>query len=340
MNQFSRGEFLRRASISIGALALSALTGCSSPEEASPVVSATSTVEPSKTVPSNKPGFTPQPEQETAVPANYPDLVAVRNGEPEDMIRRAIAALGGMEKFVPSGSTVVIKPNICVAYHTYEYAATTNPWVVGALVSLCFEAGAVKVKVMDNPFGGTAEEAYKRSSIGDVVQAVGGEMVQMVRRKFISTEIPGATSLKSTEIYEDILNSDVLIDVPVAKNHGLAQLTLGMKNLMGVIRDRGALHANIGPNLADLAGFLRPDLTVIDGVRVMLENGPTGGSLDYVKQMNTVIASQDIVAADSYAAKTLFGKDPFSLAYIQAGADAGLGTGDLESVKIEEISIS
>jgi len=162
----------------------------------------------------------------------------------------------------------------------------------------------------------------------------------MVHRKFTSTEIPAATSLKSTEIYEDILNADVLIDVPVAKNHGLAQLTLGMKNLMGVIRDRGALHASIGPNLADLAGFLRPALTFIDGVRVMLENGPTGGSLDYVKQMNTVIASQDIVAADSYAAKYLFGKDPLSLAYIQAGTAAGLGISDLNSINIEEISFT
>lgn len=339
MNNISRREFLKKASFSIGALALGALAGCSTPDEPEQVLPATSTKQPSQTNAVKTPEQTQVPQEETPIPGNTPDLVAVRNGEPEDMVRRAIAALGGMEKFVPAGSTVIIKPNICVAYHTYEYAATTNPWVVGALVSLCIEAGAASVKVMDNPFGGTAEEAYKVSSIGEIVQAAGGEMVQMVRRKFIRTDIPNAASLSSTEIYEDILNTDVLIDVPVAKNHGLAQLTLGMKNLMGTIRDRGALHANIGQNLADLAGFLRPDLTLIDGVRVMMENGPTGGSLDYVRQMNTVIASRDIVAADSYAAKYLFDKDPFSLSYIQAGAAAGLGTGDLNSLNIEEISI-
>ena len=336
MNNISRREFLKKASFSIGALALGALAGCSTPDEPEQVLPATSTKQPSQTNAVKTPEQTQVPQEETPIPGNTPDLVAVRNGEPEDMVRRAIAALGGMEKFVPAGSTVIIKPNICVAYHTYEYAATTNPWVVGALVSLCIEAGAASVKVMDNPFGGTAEEAYKVSSIGEIVQAAGGEMV---RRKFIRTDIPNAASLSSTEIYEDILNTDVLIDVPVAKNHGLAQLTLGMKNLMGTIRDRGALHANIGQNLADLAGFLRPDLTLIDGVRVMMENGPTGGSLDYVRQMNTVIASRDIVAADSYAAKYLFDKDPFSLSYIQAGAAAGLGTGDLNSLNIEEISI-
>jgi uncharacterized protein (DUF362 family) len=340
MNNISRREFLKKASLGFGALALGAMTGCTTPEEPAPALTATSTIQPVQAIAGDTPVHTDVPSGETPVSAAIPDLVAVRNGEPEDMVRRAIAALGGMEKFVSAGSTVVIKPNICVAYHTYEYAATTNPWVVGALVSLCFEAGAGSVKVMDNPFGGTAEEAYKKSSIGDIVHAAGGEMVQMVRRKFIQTYIPNASSLKTTEIYEDVMTADVLIDVPVAKNHGLAQLTLGMKNLMGAIRDRGALHANIGQNLADLAGFLRPDLTLIDGVRVMMENGPTGGSLDYVKQMNTVIASRDIVAADSYAAKYLFAKDPFSLAYIQAGTAAGLGIGDLSSLNIEEISIS
>jgi len=340
MKYFSRREFLKKASFGVGALALSSLTGCGTSEEIASFPPPASTKQATQTIASNNPAQTEFPANETPVSVNASDLVAVRNGEPEDMVRRAIAALGGIEKFVPAGSTVIIKPNICVAYHTYEYAATTNPWVVGALVSLCFEAGAASVKVMDNPFGGTAEEAYKISSIGDVVNAAGGEMVQMVRRKFVQTNIPGAASLTSTDIYEDILNADVLIDVPVAKNHGLAQLTLGMKNLMGTIRDRGTLHANIGQNLADLAGFLRPDLTLIDGVRVMMENGPTGGSLDYVKQMNTVIASKDIVAADSYAAKYLFNKDPFSLSYIQAGTTTGLGIGDLNLLKIEEISIS
>jgi len=95
------------------------------------------------------------------------------------MVRRALASLGGMDKFVPKGANVVVKPNICVAYHTYEYAATTNPWVVGALVKMCFEAGASSVKVMDFPFGGSAQEAYVKSGIKEQVEAAGGEMVSM-----------------------------------------------------------------------------------------------------------------------------------------------------------------
>ena len=254
------------------------------------------------------------------------------------MVRQAIAALGGMERFVPRDANVIVKPNICVAYHTYEYAATTNPWVVGALVKMCLEAGARSVRVMDNPFGGTAEEAYEISGIAEQVKAAGGEMVIMSRMKFTPTHIPNAQTLKQTAIYDDILKADVVIDVPIAKDHSLARLTLGMKNLMGTIQNRGAIHSRMGENLADLAGFIRPKLTVVDAVRMLMANGPTGGNLNDVKQMNTIIASPDIVAADSYAA-TLFGLKPEDLSYITAGTAAGLGRSDLQNLHIEEINV-
>jgi uncharacterized protein (DUF362 family) len=254
------------------------------------------------------------------------------------MVRRAIAALGGMERFVPRDANVIIKPNICVAYHTYEYAATTNPWVVGALVKMCLEAGARNVRVMDNPFGGTAEEAYEISGIAEQVKAAGGEMVVMSRMKFMPTDIPNAQTLKQTDIYDDVLKADVVIDVPIAKHHSLALLTLGMKNLMGTIKDREVIHWRMGQNLTELAGYIQPKLTVVDAVRMLMANGPTGGNLNDVKQMNTIVASPDIVAADSYAA-TLFDMQPEDLSYIKAGAAAGLGRSDLKNMNIEEINV-
>ena len=109
----------------------------------------------------------------------HPDLVVARNGEPEQLVRRAVAALGGMERFVQKGDDVIVKPNICVAYHTYEYAATTNPWVVGEVVRLALEAGARRVRVMDYPFGGSPEQAYVKSGIQEQVEAAGGQMEVM-----------------------------------------------------------------------------------------------------------------------------------------------------------------
>jgi uncharacterized protein (DUF362 family) len=272
-------------------------------------------------------------------PSGNPDLVVARGGDdPETIVRRAIAALGGMEQFVFSGAKVVIKPNICTAYHSYEYASTTNPWVVGALVKMCLEAGAGDVSVMDFPFGGTADQAYTISGIQEQVEAAGGKMVLMSSLKFAETPIPNGKKIKKWPVYEDVLTADVFINVPIAKNHGLSVLTLGMKNLMGVVQNREGLHANIGQRLADLTSLMYPTLTVIDSIRILLSGGPTGGDLNAVKKLDTIIAGRDIVAADSYAT-TLFGYQPDDISYIKAAASMGLGRSDLQSLKIEEITV-
>jgi uncharacterized protein (DUF362 family) len=269
----------------------------------------------------------------------YPDLVVARSGDPEALVRAAIAALGGMESYVSPGDDVIIKPNICVAYHTYEYAATTNPWVVGELVKLAWGAGAGRVRVMDYPFGGSAERAYAKSGIQEQVLAAGGVMDYVSSFKFVSTDIPGAIDLTRCSINDDVLQADVVINVPIAKHHGLARLTLGMKNLMGVIKDRPAMHRNLGQRLADLTSRIRPALTVVDAVRILRANGPSGGNLNDVQQLDTIIASPDIVAADSYAA-TLFGLRPDQLTFVVAGTNMSLGRSDLQNLIIEEINLS
>jgi uncharacterized protein (DUF362 family) len=130
----------------------------------------------------------------------------------------------------------------------------------------------------------------------------------------------------------------VLINVPIAKHHHLARLTLGMKNLMGVIYYRPPIHVNLGQRLADLTSRIRPALTVVDAVRILVANGPTGGDLNDVRKLDTVIASPDIVAADSYAA-SLFDMQPEDLKYIVAATKMGLGRSDLNNLKIEEIAV-
>ena len=265
-------------------------------------------------------------------------VVAHGGDQPEELVNRAIEALGGIERFVKPGNDVIIKPNICVAYHTYEYAATTNPWVVGALVKLCKGAGASRVRVMDFPFGGTADQAYTISGIKDQVTAAGGQMEQMAARKFTKAEIPSGKDLHNWLIYEDILKADVVINVPIAKHHSLAGLTLGMKNMMGTVQDRESIHINMGQRLADLTSRIKPALTVVDAVRILMANGPTGGNLADVKKLDTLIATTDIVAADTYAA-SFFNVKPADLPYIAAGEKMGLGTSDLASVKIEQIAV-
>jgi uncharacterized protein (DUF362 family) len=265
-------------------------------------------------------------------------LSVARGADAAEITRRAMSALGGIERFVKPGHDVIIKPNVCVDYHPPEYAATTNPTVVATLASLCLGAGARRVRVLDMPLGGTPQSAYAVTGIADAVQAAGGEMEVMSRVKFVKTRIPAGRDITEWEVYQDALKADVLIDVPIAKHHSLARLTLGAKNLLGLVSQPNAIHRNLGQRVADLASLFRPTLTVVDAVRILVAHGPTGGSLNDVKQTNTVIASHDIVAADAYAA-TLFGLTGADVAYIQAGADMDLGRMDLQSIKIEEISL-
>jgi len=276
-------------------------------------------------------------QKKASRPAAY--LSVARGNDPKAITRAAIAAVGGIERFVTQGDDVIVKPNICVDYRTYEYGATTNPEVVATLIELCLGAGARRVRVMDTPFGGTPGSAYTRSGIADAVKAVGGEMEVMNRAKFQETEIPEGKDITSWSVYQDLLNADVVINVPIAKHHNLARLSLGGKNLLGVIQSPNRIHANLGQRIADLVSLVRPTLTVVDAVRTLMVHGPTGGNLNDVRQTDTVIASHDIVAADAYAA-TLFDLTGQDIAYVKAAAEMGLGTLDLEAIEIEEIAVS
>ena len=269
---------------------------------------------------------------------DQPYLAVAHGGDPAAITRAAIAALGGIERFVRPGDDVIIKPNICVDYHGPEYAATTNPTVVATLVSLCLGSGARRVRVMDTPLGGTPESAYAASGIAEAVGAAGGQMEVMSRAKFARTPIPGGRDITSWEVYRDVLQADVLIDVPIAKHHSLARLSLGCKNLLGVVLKPNQMHRNLGQRVADLTSLVRPTLTVVDAVRILVAHGPTGGSLNDVRQADTVIASHDVVAADAWAA-TLFDLRGEDVAYVRAAAEMGLGRLDLDELKIEEISV-
>jgi uncharacterized protein (DUF362 family) len=278
------------------------------------------------------------PRAAPAGPTGDQAYLSVAHGtDPAAMTKTAVAALGGMERFVKPGQQVIIKPNICIDYYSPEYAVTTNPVVVGTLVSLCLAAGAKSVRVMDHPLAGNTQSAYAISGIEDAVKSAGGAMEIMSSFKFLKTSIPKAKDITSWEIYQDAIDVDVLIDVPIAKQHSLARLTLGGKNLMGLVANANLFHENLGQRVADLISVIQPNLTVVDAVRILVDHGPTGGSLNDVKQTNTVIASHDVVAADSFAA-SLFGLTGADIPSVKLAADMGLGILDLDSVKVDQIN--
>ncbi len=312
--------------------------GASTPTADSALATATRTGPEPTRMQADQPASEAQAEPSPMALSQDAYLSVARGSDPRAITLAALAAIGGIGRFVKAGDDVIVKPNICHDYHSYEYATTTNPEVVAALVELCRGAGAKRVRVMDSPFGGGPQSAYAKSGIADAVAAAGGEMEAMVPAKFQATDIPEGRDITNWPVYREVLTADVLIDVPIAKHHSLARLTLAGKNLMGVISTRSGIHANLGQRIADLVTLIRPTLTVVDAVRTLMAHGPTGGNLDDVRLTNTVIASHDIVAADAYAA-TLFDLTGYVIAYVKAAAEMGLGTLDLDSITIEEIAL-
>ena len=270
--------------------------------------------------------------------SEFPDLAVVTDGSPVEMTRRTLDILGGMKRFVSKGDIVVVKPNIGWDRNP-EQAATTNPEVVAEVIKLCFEAGAKKVKVFDRPCN-VASRCYNRSGIKQAASDAGAEVSFVVDSGFVKTKFPEGMELKSWWLYKPALDADVLINVPIAKHHGLTRVTLGMKNLMGIMGgNRGEVHWKIDQKLADLTYYVKPQLTILDAVRILVRNGPQGGNLKDVKTMNTIIAGEKIATVDAYGA-TLFGIKPADLEFVKMANRLGLGEIDLDKVRIKKVSLS
>jgi uncharacterized protein (DUF362 family) len=251
------------------------------------------------------------------------------------LVSRVLSPLGGLGAFVKKGDRVVIKPNIGWD-RTPEQAANTHPLVVRSLVKMALEAGAAQVLVFDNPCN-EERRCYVNSGIKAAVESLGDRRAScpfLDRRRFVPVRIAKGKSVSEWEYYRDALEADCYINVPVAKHHSSAGLSLGLKNVMGAIGGfRGKIHFSLGQRIADLNTVLKPKLTVIDATRILLRNGPQGGDLKDVKVLNTLIASSDTVATDAYAT-TLFQMKPEELESTVAGYKLGLGEMDLKKIKI------
>ncbi len=264
------------------------------------------------------------------------DLVAIKGKEPDIMFDEAIQYLGGMKSFVKKGQSVVIKPNIGWDASP-ERAANTNPLLIKRIVKHCYESGAKDVYVFDHTCDNWIR-CYSNSGLERAVKDAKGKMVPANSEGYYQkVEIKKGKNLNQALVHELILSSDVFINVPVLKEHGSAGLTICMKNLMGVIWDRGYWHRNnLHQCIADFPSFRKPDLNIVDAYYVMKRNGPRGVSKDDLVEMKSQIISTDIVAADAAAAK-LFGMNPDRISYIKIADQMKLGTKDLTKLSIKRI---
>jgi uncharacterized protein (DUF362 family) len=252
----------------------------------------------------------------------------------EALVGRAIDALGGMKRFISRGDVVVVKPNIGWD-RLPMHAANTSPDVVGAVIEQAFNAGAKKVIVADGSCN-EAERCFQRSGIWRKAYGLGAEVILPAEHRYRTTRIKGEV-LDEWPIFTTLVDADKVINVPIAKHHNLAKYTAAMKNWYGVLGGRrNRLHQNIDTSIADLATFMRPSLVVVDAMRVLVRNGPQGGNVDDTKVMNTIIASVDQVAADSFGC-TLIGQHRDNIPYLKMGHERGLGTMMWENLRVREV---
>ena len=273
---------------------------------------------------------------------NY-DLVAVMGGEPEAMFRKAIAEMGGMQKFISKGDKVCVKPNIGWD-RSPEMAANTNPKLVAEIIKQCFDAGASEVIVFDHPCD-EWRKTYSNSGIEEAARKAGAKVLPAHQESYYKTvSIPKGKRLKTAKIHEAIVDSDKWINVPILKNHGGAQLTISMKNYMGIVWDRGFFHANdLQQCIADVCTYeKRPVLNVVDAYRLMKTNGPKGKSPSDVVLAKGLFMSQDIVAVDTAAANFFNQAREMPIervTHIAKAQELGLGTMNLDKLNIRRVRI-
>lgn len=260
--------------------------------------------------------------------------VAKSSRDAATLTRKAIQALGGMQRFVSRGDIVAVKPNIGWD-RMPVHAANTNPAVVAEVVRLAFEAGAKRVVVTDASCN-EPNRCFQRSGIWRASYELGATVIIPAEHRFREVRMKGDV-LDQWPVYTPLVNADKVINVPVAKHHNLCRFTAAMKNWYGILGGRrNRLHQNIDVSIADLATFMRPSLTVVDATRVLLRNGPQGGNIDDAVDMHQVIASRDQVAADAYAC-TLIGEKPENIAYLKMGHERGIGRMDYQNVRRVEV---
>lgn len=267
------------------------------------------------------------------------DLVAVMGGSPEAMFDLGIQELGGMGTFIQKGQKVLIKPNIGWD-RTPEFAANTHPGLVGRIVEHCFKAGAKEVYVFDHTCDNWVN-CYKNSGIEKAAKNAGAKVAPGNSENYYQQiEIPGGVRLKNVKVHELLLETDVFINVPVLKDHNSTRMTSCMKNMMGVVWDRGYWHSNdLNQCIADYALYeKKPALNVIDCFNVMVKHGPMGVSKEDVVQMKSQIITTDWVAGDAAAAKML-GVDIEKIEYIALAHKMGLGNMKLETLNIQRLKM-
>jgi uncharacterized protein (DUF362 family) len=287
--------------------------------------------------------------QYSGVPGKDSIIISENGATPIQLVAGAFDALGGIRGFVSPGDIVLVKPN--ASFNTGpDIGANTSPAIVSAVTSLCIEAGADRVIMTDHTIRKPGRFTVISNGLREATEGCGGEFVVLEGKSdFETVKIDGGNVLESVDVAKLVSKSDVLINLPVLKHHYATGACAGLKNLMGLVYDRGIFHdEDLWVTIADLSLAIRPDLTIVDATRVMTKNGPGGEPDPSPEYLNRVVAGVDPVAVDVAALSMVssLGYPDFEIredvpegngknTYIGYASDLGIGEGDPEAVAQE-----
>ncbi len=270
---------------------------------------------------------------------NTRGLFAVAKGEnPSAITIAAMNAAGGISRFIRKGDDVLIKVNCAFARPAWA-GATTSPEVTAEVVKLCYQAGASRVRVTDNPIS-DPKSCFLKSGIEQAVRDAGGEIVLPSPADFRVVQVSRGVIGQWEVFYSPLAACDKLIGIPTLKTHNLCGASLCMKNWYGLIGgSRSRFHQDIHHVVAELGQFITPTFVVLDATRMLMRNGPTGGSAQDVAPGNTVVVSTDQVAVDAYGAQML-SLTPDVVKYIQIAEQMNLGQSNYSKLPgFKEVSV-
>ncbi len=271
-----------------------------------------------------------------------PDLVVAKSSLASTATTTAIDALRGIDKFVKSGDKVLIKPNMSFP-NSPGWGNTTNPDVVASVIKLCLDVGANSVLVVDHPMS-NEDQCLAQNGIASACQKLKSDKIKvsmaMKQREYTEVKLEKTQYLEKIKVHKSLLQSDVFINVPVAKSNFATAVSLGMKNLMGLIWDRVYLHKiGIHQGIADLSTYIKASLIIMDCTRILITNGPIGPG--ETKKLDLIIAGTDSVAIDAYTVKLSKWNgriyNPADIKHIELANRMQIGEIDVNKLKIKRI---
>ena len=271
-----------------------------------------------------------------AISKVLPSLAIAHGTEHEKTIRAAMAALGGMERFIQHGDVVMIKPNVAFD-RPPALAATTHPDALRAVAKLCLEAGAAKVIIADNPIN-SPTGCFLKSGLTAVASEMNLDLMYPETNSFAPLSLTGEILKEWTFFNTPFKQATKVIGLAPCKDHNLCHASMTTKNWYGLLGGRrNQFHQHIHSIVSDFALMMKPTLVILDGLSVLMSNGPTGGRLSDVKPMNTIVAGTDMIAVDSYGYSKLLERDLAELTYIHKAHDRGLGNKNWQDTLYKEV---